>query len=198
LVAEYIVNELSDGRQDLNDHILNEMAKSSFRPAQNHLLMARLRVPQVWTTNYDPLIELPMAGDTPVAVDEDTVRRIASNQRAVINPAVAAKVPDTIIVDGRSVHRVPAHRPISRLDDLVEQALEAFNRVLAVDKTQSRRSGAFRRKTQSASLLSTSARARSLRRLSFSAWSNSSSGATPPQPCLSSSLRYPARSTSLC
>jgi hypothetical protein len=45
LVAEYIVNELSDGRQDLNDHILNEMAKSSFRPAQNHLLMARLRVP---------------------------------------------------------------------------------------------------------------------------------------------------------
>jgi len=87
LVAEYIANELAGGAADLHDYILQELTKSPFRPEVNQRLIARLRVPQVWTTNYDPLLELAMttAGiDHAVAVDEETIRRIASNQRAVI------------------------------------------------------------------------------------------------------------------
>lgn len=87
LVAEYIVNELSGGRDALHDYILTELTKAPFKPALSHRLLARLRVPQVWTTNYDPLIELAMSAadvDTAVAVDEDTVHSIASYQRAVI------------------------------------------------------------------------------------------------------------------
>lgn len=87
LVAEYIANELSGGSAELHQYMLGALTKSPFRPALNHRLIARLRVPQVWTTNYDPLIEMAFAAaevDTAVAVDEDTVRRIASNQRAVI------------------------------------------------------------------------------------------------------------------
>jgi hypothetical protein len=51
LVAEYIVNELGGDRSGLHDHILTELTKSSPRPARSHRLLARLRVPQVWTTN---------------------------------------------------------------------------------------------------------------------------------------------------
>jgi hypothetical protein len=71
----------------LHDYILTELGKAPFQPAPSHHLLARLRVPQVWTTNYDALIEQAMAAgevDTAVAVDEATVRVIASNQRAVI------------------------------------------------------------------------------------------------------------------
>ncbi|MDO3636041.1 SIR2 family protein [Mycolicibacterium arseniciresistens] len=87
LVAEYIANELAGGVTALHDYILQELTTAPFRPALNHRLIARLRVPQVWTTNYDPLLELAMtaAGEGhAVAVDEQTIRLIASNQRAVI------------------------------------------------------------------------------------------------------------------
>ncbi|SIM08046.1 SIR2 family protein [Mycobacteroides abscessus] len=87
LVAEYIANELPGGQADLHRYMLDELTRSPVRPAPNHRLIALLRVPQVWTTNYDQLIEIAMdeAGvDAAVAVDEESVRMIASNQRAVI------------------------------------------------------------------------------------------------------------------
>ncbi len=87
LVAEYIANELADGAQGLHEYNLQELTKSPFQPAVNQRLIARLPVPQVWTTNYDPLLEMAMttAGvNHAVAMDEETIRLIASNQRAVI------------------------------------------------------------------------------------------------------------------
>lgn len=87
LVAEYIANELADGAAGLHEHILRELTKSPFRTEVNQRLIARLRVPQVWTTNYDPLLEMAMTAagvNHAVSVDETTIRLIASNQRAVI------------------------------------------------------------------------------------------------------------------
>lgn len=87
LVAEYIANELTNGVPGLHEYILSELTKSPFRAEINQRLIARLRVPQVWTTNYDPLLEMAMTAagvDHAVAVDEKTIRLIASNQRAVI------------------------------------------------------------------------------------------------------------------
>jgi hypothetical protein len=87
LVAEYITFELSGGRQALHDRILAAITATPVSPRPNHRLIARLRVPQVWTTNYDQLIERAVKAveaDTAVAVDEGTVHTIASNRRAVI------------------------------------------------------------------------------------------------------------------
>lgn len=87
LVAEYIVNELG-GRSEFEDHILTALTQPSPKPARSHRLIARVRVPEVWTTNYDWLIEAAMmsAGyNVALAVDEDSIPEIASNnERTVI------------------------------------------------------------------------------------------------------------------
>ena len=88
LLAEYIVNELPGGRGPLEDHILTEITGGPLKPALAHRLIARLSAREVWTTNYDPLIEKAMTSadlDVAVAFDEDTIRAIASNHdRTVI------------------------------------------------------------------------------------------------------------------
>jgi hypothetical protein len=87
LVAEYIVNDPRGGRQALQDHILASLTQPPPRPARSHRLLARLRVAELWTTNYDPLIETAMATagvEAALAVDEDSIREIASNQRTII------------------------------------------------------------------------------------------------------------------
>lgn len=88
LVAEYIVNDPAGGRQALEDHILAALTNPPRKPARSHRLVARLHVSEVWTTNYDELIETAMitAGlDVALALDEDSIHEIASNNpRAVI------------------------------------------------------------------------------------------------------------------
>ncbi|HEY1440592.1 MAG TPA: SIR2 family protein [Mycobacterium sp.] len=88
LVAEYIVNDPAGGRQALEDHFLAALTNPPRKPARSHRLVARLRVSEVWTTNYDELIETAMitAGlDVALALDEDSIHEIASNNpRTVI------------------------------------------------------------------------------------------------------------------
>jgi SIR2-like domain len=87
LVAEYIVNEATDGRRAIEDHILAELSKTSMRPARSHRLISLLALREVWTTNYDPLIEKAMAAadiDVAVAFDENTIRAIASNHARTV------------------------------------------------------------------------------------------------------------------
>jgi SIR2-like protein len=87
LVAEYIVNDPAGGRQTLEDHILAALTDPPRKPARSHRLVARLRVPEVWTTNYDPLIEAAMttAGfDVALAVGEDSIAEIASNRARTV------------------------------------------------------------------------------------------------------------------
>ncbi|WP_084260269.1 SIR2 family protein [Mycobacterium avium] len=94
LVAEYIVNDPGGGRRALEDHILAALTQPLPSPARSHCLVARLRVPEVWTTNYDPLIEKAMASagfEPALAVDEATIQQIASN-----NPRTVIKMHGSI------------------------------------------------------------------------------------------------------
>lgn len=87
LVAEYIVGQLGD-RHRLEEHILTTLTSPERKPAPSHRLVARVRVPEVWTTNYDWLIESAMASagyEPALAVDENSIQKIASNnERTVI------------------------------------------------------------------------------------------------------------------
>jgi hypothetical protein len=102
LVAEYIVNDPRGGRQALEDHILAALTSPARRPARSHRLVARLRVPEVWTTNYDELIETAMttAGfNVALAVDEDTIREIASNSARTaikMHGSIGGRPPDWV------------------------------------------------------------------------------------------------------
>jgi NAD-dependent SIR2 family protein deacetylase len=54
-VAQYYLN-LKRNRSLLNEAIIDEFARKA-EPTQNHYLLARLPIHNIWTANYDQLIE---------------------------------------------------------------------------------------------------------------------------------------------
>lgn len=57
LVAEYYIQQLPGGRDRLNAHLLANLSAVSATPTEGHRQLARLKVAETWTTNYDCLIE---------------------------------------------------------------------------------------------------------------------------------------------
>ena len=57
LVAEYYIQQIPGGRDRLNAHLLASLSNVSPAPTEGHAHLARLKVPETWTTNYDCLVE---------------------------------------------------------------------------------------------------------------------------------------------
>jgi hypothetical protein len=83
LLAEYVLVEGRYSADRLNQHIFEQLMGSGNMPNALHRAIARLPVDQIWTTNYDPLIEQVAADSEVVALDEH-VRQIGSTRRAII------------------------------------------------------------------------------------------------------------------
>jgi NAD-dependent SIR2 family protein deacetylase len=83
LVAEYVLQTGVVNRTQLELHIQTQIEMKGARPGPGHVDLARLPVDQIWTTNYDRLIE--QACDDPVVVEVDNdVSRIGASRRCVI------------------------------------------------------------------------------------------------------------------
>jgi hypothetical protein len=84
LVAEYITLDAANGgRMALENHILTTMAAVLATPTSNHRDLGKLSIKEVWTTNYDRLLEMAIP-DAVVIVGEGAIHNIASQRRAVI------------------------------------------------------------------------------------------------------------------
>lgn len=83
LVAEYYEQDPQGGRDSLKDHLLRSTAGAGAVPGEGHRLLAELPVREVWTTNYDPLIEQSIPGCQIVASDDDT-RLVGHGRRSVV------------------------------------------------------------------------------------------------------------------
>lgn len=84
LVAEYIEQDAANGgRGALEAHILRVLTATAANPTASHLDLQRLSVKEIWTTNYDSLLESAIP-DAVVIVGDDEVRNIASQRRAII------------------------------------------------------------------------------------------------------------------
>ena len=84
LVAEYIgVNVRDGGRDRLEHHILDQIVAADPAPSESHHLIAQLRVKEIWTTNYDELIEHAVPKAT-VAIHEEDIRSIGSAKATII------------------------------------------------------------------------------------------------------------------
>jgi hypothetical protein len=83
LVAEYYEQNADGGRPALKAHLLRETAGSEAQPGPGHALLAQLPVREIWTTNYDPLIEQAIPNCQVVVKDDDT-RRVGGGAVAVI------------------------------------------------------------------------------------------------------------------
>lgn len=87
LVAEYIVQDPRFGPIALSDHIRAELTKKPWAPADGHHSIARFPVTEVWTTNYDPLLELASQDAdvvTNVVATDDQVETVGTSRRTVI------------------------------------------------------------------------------------------------------------------
>ncbi|WP_307866260.1 SIR2 family protein [Mycolicibacterium sp. GESEQ-9] len=84
LVAEYIDADVRHGGRDrLEHHILDLIVAANPTPTESHLLIPKLRVKEIWTTNYDELIEqaVPAAA---VAIEEPDIQSIGSAKATII------------------------------------------------------------------------------------------------------------------
>jgi len=80
LQAQYIENQ-PNGKTRLVEHLASSIGAVEPIPLENHLLLAQLGIRDVWTTNYDPLIETADRALTVIERDEDLVERAGRKRR---------------------------------------------------------------------------------------------------------------------
>ncbi|CAB4887374.1 unannotated protein [freshwater metagenome] len=84
LVAEFIALDAANGGRDaLESHILTTITGIDPVPSSSHVDLGRLDVKELWTTNYDRLLETAIPEAVVVAA-EQSVHNIASRRRAII------------------------------------------------------------------------------------------------------------------
>lgn len=84
LVAQYYVQTVAGGREALESRILSTLSSASIAESSGHQWLAQLPVDDVWTTNYDCLVERAMEPVSVVASDDDLKERRRLQRRRVM------------------------------------------------------------------------------------------------------------------
>ena len=81
-MAQYFVISTPGGRAALESHILTTLSAITPTPTKGHKLIRRLGVGDIWTTNYECLLEEAIP-EAPVVTSEDDLakRRVSSNRQ---------------------------------------------------------------------------------------------------------------------
>lgn len=83
LLAEYILAAGELTRGHLEQHILEMVSAADAYPTEMHVSLARLPVDQIWTTNYDPLIERASPDAQVIGLDDD-IQRIGTARKVIV------------------------------------------------------------------------------------------------------------------
>lgn len=84
LVAEYItLDPANGGRAALVTHILTAITGTPPAPTVSHQILQKLDIKEIWTTNYDRLLETAIP-EAVVIAGEGATHEIASHKRAII------------------------------------------------------------------------------------------------------------------
>lgn len=104
LVAQYYVQSNVGSRDNLEDHVLAELNKVPATPTRAHEILASLTLPEIWTPNYDPLLEHSMPDALVVHSDNDLLeRRQGWNRRIVkMHGSAVASERDEDVLEWRS------------------------------------------------------------------------------------------------
>ncbi|MBW8173998.1 SIR2 family protein [Ornithinimicrobium sp. Arc0846-15] len=100
LVAQYIVENQPGGRATLESSILKSL-KSATSPGLGHETIARMPLDEIWTTNYDCLLEGAMPDARVVTSDDDLLDRTTHASRRLI------KMHGSVSKDGSSWEAPP-------------------------------------------------------------------------------------------
>lgn len=84
LVAQYYVLNTPGGRPALESHILEKLAAVKAEPLSGHMYMERLPVGDIWTTNYDCLLETAITDANVIASDDALANRTSPARRRII------------------------------------------------------------------------------------------------------------------
>lgn len=84
LVAQYYVQSDVGSREKLEDHILADLNKVAATPTRAHEILASLTIPEIWTPNYDPLLEHSMPDALVVHSDDDLLERRQGWNRRIV------------------------------------------------------------------------------------------------------------------
>jgi hypothetical protein len=82
LAAEYYEQNTAGGRPRLEEHLAKELSSVTV-PSEGHKLVTTLGVSELWTPNFDPLLETSDPAFTVVNIDDDA-SAIATGNRVII------------------------------------------------------------------------------------------------------------------
>jgi hypothetical protein len=80
MMAQFVENQ-ADGRVRLIESICQTIGSVIPSPTESHTLLSQLPLDEVWTTNYDPLIEMAIGGAVVVELEDDFLEVGAATRR---------------------------------------------------------------------------------------------------------------------
>jgi hypothetical protein len=80
MIAQYVENQ-EGGRQRLVEAICQAIGSVPPNPSENHRLLAQLPLDEVWTSNYDPLVEMVSTGSVVMELDDQFLHAGAVSRR---------------------------------------------------------------------------------------------------------------------
>ena len=84
LVAQYIVTVVPGGRATLEAEILETVSGADNKPTLGHRTIAKMPIREIWTTNYDRLLERAMPGARVIVREEDLLDRTREASKRII------------------------------------------------------------------------------------------------------------------
>jgi hypothetical protein len=123
MIAQYVENK-ADGRKLLVEAICESIGAVNPLPKENHRLLEQMPLDEIWTTNYDSLVEMAIPGAVVVELDHQFIDSSASTRRIY-------KMHGSIGFGGRTPSGGIENLVISQSDfDLYERRHPRFSRLL--------------------------------------------------------------------
>lgn len=98
MMAQYVENEVG-GREHLVRAICTTIGSVRPIPTESHELLRQLPLDEIWTTNYDPLIEMTGGGSDVIELEDDFLD-VGASARRVYKMHGSIRFGDTIPVGG--------------------------------------------------------------------------------------------------
>ena len=80
MMAQYVENN-DGGRERLVQTICATISSVTPTPTESHILLGQLPLDEIWTTNYDPLVEMAGSGSVVVELEDDFLEAGAATRR---------------------------------------------------------------------------------------------------------------------
>lgn len=110
-LAQYYADAAPSGREHIQDLVADQFADHDRVPTLAHQQLARLPLDEIWTTNYDTLLERAVDGAVAIVDDEQLAQAIDPGSRLVYKMHGSVTRPGSAVLTRDDYDRYPDQHP---------------------------------------------------------------------------------------